>query len=215
MNRLKTILGLSLFLVQGHANAQLAGQLSDDLIKAKAHLHPVLVGQIKSLSARKLSASAQGQVVNRIERLGNGFSLIEAKDSNQLSQKYLLRESDNALIRINSAKVRRPDMVKNHGRLSSTSQAIEILNADKIQPALLMDSDLSVYGLSAAQVLLKVDKIIEPAPKKICISVIVGGSGFVSHRPGPTLTNVMMGGSGFSHKMMSGGFVSGSASNCR
>ena len=215
MNRLKCILGVSLIFIQGQANAELAGQLSDDLIKAKGHFHPVLLEQIKSLSAKKISASVKGQEVNRIERLNNGFSLIEAKDSKEVSQKYLLRESDNVVIRLNAAKVRRPDMVKNHGRLSSTSQAIEILNAGKVQSALLIDTDLSVYALSAAQVSVNVDSIIEPAPKKICISVIVGGSGFVSRRPGPTLTNVMMGGSGFSHSMMSGGFVSGSASNCR
>ena len=163
---MKCILGVSLIFIQGQANAELAGQLSDDLIKAKGHFHPVLLEQIKSLSAKKISASVNGQAVNRIERLNNGFSLIEAKDSKQLSQKYLLRESDNVVIRLNSAKVRRPDMVKNHGRLSSTSQAIEILNAGKVQPALLNDTDLSVYALSAAQVSVKVDSIIEPAPKK-------------------------------------------------
>lgn len=218
MNSLRYVLWFSFFLVQGISHAQTADQLTDELIKVKAHLHPVLVDQAKQILARKIVASVTGQAVNRLESLKNGFSLISAKDSTGKVQKYLLRESDNAVFRVISSKISRPDMIRSYGYIASGISAIEIMVAGKTQPAILNFADLSVYGLSVFQEAVKVDSIVEPKVEsrpKICITFSIGGSGGVFRGSGPGLSNMSMGGSGFINSKMSGVFTSGGGSNCR
>jgi hypothetical protein len=215
MVKMKYILGITFFLLNGVSYGQLTGALSADLIKVKAHTHPLALELAGKIQTRKISSSVLGKAVTRVERLNSLYSLISAADSNQKLQNYLMRESDYSVFAITSVKVTRPDMVKSYGALADGIQAIAILNEGVIQPAILNFADLSVYALKVAQEPFRVASIAD-APKKICISVIVGGNfhSILGNRNGPSLTNVSIGGSGFTSKYMTGQFVSGSASNC-